>query len=140
VTKTIDASTETLRLMSIMAAVNCGLAALGVAIAYYVYFYVQHSLEVHYTGRYGEVVSSAATYIGVFPVFQIFAFMLSVIGRLGANRDYFLEQSFELRGRMQRFASLDRDKLYSLVAFVITFAELAGLVGTISRSVVLAVP
>ena len=81
VTETADASAETLRLMSIMAAVNCGLAALGVAIAYYVYFYVPHSLEVHYAGRYDEVVSSAATYISVFPVFQIFVFVLSVIGR-----------------------------------------------------------
>jgi hypothetical protein len=42
VTETAAGSTETLRLIGIMAAVNCGLAALGVAIACYVYFYVPH--------------------------------------------------------------------------------------------------
>lgn len=70
-TETADVSTETLRYMSIIAAVNCALAALGVAIAYYVYFYVPHSVEVHYTGKFGEVVSSAATYIGVVPALPI---------------------------------------------------------------------
>ncbi|HTB02048.1 MAG TPA: hypothetical protein VK804_16390 [Bradyrhizobium sp.] len=136
-TETADASAETLRLMSIMAAVNCGLAALGVAIAYYVYFYVPHSLEVHYTGRYGEVVSSVATYISVFPVFQIFVFVLSVIGRWGANRRHFPE-SLELRKGLQRPAPIERDKLYALVSLVGTTLELFGLVGMISRAVVLA--
>ena len=135
--ETAEASTETLRLMSIMAAVNCGLAALGVATAYYVYFYVPHSLEVHYAGRYDEVVSSAATYIGVFPVFQIFVFVLSVIGRWGANRRDFPE-GLGLGKRLQRPVPMDRDKLYSLVSLALTAGELGGLVGTVSRAVVLA--
>jgi hypothetical protein len=57
----MDVSTRTLWFMSVMAAVNGGLATLGVAIAYYFYFYVPHSAEVHNIGKYGEVVASAAT-------------------------------------------------------------------------------
>jgi hypothetical protein len=77
VTETADVSSGTLRLMSLAAAVNCGLAALGVAIACYVYFYIPHSPEVHYTGKYGEVVSSAATFMSVFPAFQVLFLPLS---------------------------------------------------------------
>jgi hypothetical protein len=138
VTETEDLSTETLRLMSIMAAVNCGLATLGVAIAYYVYFYVPHSLEVHYAGRYGEVVSSTATYIFVFPVFQIFVFVVSALPAWrGSFRRHSLRQSLEVRERLQRPLP-NREAVYKVVCIASTAFELAGLVGTASRSVVVA--
>src|SRR6185437_4493539 len=85
-TEQANLSTGTLSLMSILVAVNFGLAVLGAVIAYYVYFYIPHSLEVHYTSKYGEVVSNAATYIFVFPGFQVCVFVVSAIGRWGVNR------------------------------------------------------
>jgi hypothetical protein len=135
VTETADLSTETLRLMSIMAAVNCGLAALGVAVAHYVYFYVPHSVEVHYTGKYGEVVSSAATYIGVFPAFQVWLFVMSVIGRWGANRPHVLD-NLELGKRFPRPAS--KELACRAALFAVAALELAGLVGTAYRAVLVA--
>lgn len=129
-TETVNASAETLRLMSIVAVVNCALAALGVAIAYYVYFYIPHSVEVHYTGKYGEVVSSAATYIGVSPAFQVWVFVVSVISRWGANRPHFLESSESI--------PKDRDTLYRMVSFVIAAVQLISLGVTAYRAVVVA--
>jgi hypothetical protein len=133
VTETAYVSTETLRFMSIMVAVNCALAALGVAIAYYVYFYFPHSVEVHYTGKYGEVVSSAATYAGVFPAFQVWIFVVSVIGRWGANRRHFLREEF--KGWQQ---PTDQDLLYKSVSFFIAAVQLIVLTMTAYRAVLLA--
>jgi hypothetical protein len=139
VTETADLSTETFRLASILAAVNGGLAALGVAIAYYVYSYVPHSSEVHYTARYGEVVSSAATYISVFPVFQIFVFVgLSALPAWwGSYRRHGLQQSIEFRKNWQRPVP-DRDTVFKVVSIASTAFELIALVGTASRSMVVA--
>jgi hypothetical protein len=39
---------------------------------------------------------------------------------------------------LQRPVPMDRDKLYSLVSFAVTAGQLGGLVGTVSRAVVLA--
>ena len=130
-TETADVSSETLRLMSLAAAVNCGLAALGVAIACYVYFYIPHSPEVRYTGKYGEVVSSAATFMSVFPAFQVWIFVMSLIGRRGANRPHF-------PGLEQRSVRVDRDPLYRATCFVVFAFELAGLTGTVCTAVLVA--
>jgi hypothetical protein len=83
VAETTELSIKTLRLMSVAAIVNCALAALGVTISCYVYFYVPHPLDVHTIGKYGEVVSSTATYIFVLPVFQVWMFVVPVVGRWG---------------------------------------------------------
>jgi len=121
--------------MSILAVVNGALAALGVAIAYYVYFYVPHPLEVHTTGKYGEVVSSTATYIFVFPVFQVWMFVVLVFGRWRATRPNSLD-NLDLWKRFPRRASKEQASI--VASFAILAIELIALVGTVSRSVVVA--
>jgi hypothetical protein len=135
VTETADVSTETLRLMSILAVVNGTLAALGVAIAYYVYFYVPHPLEVHYTGKYGEVVSSTATYTFVFPVFQVWMFVVLVVGRWRATRPHSLD-NLELCKHFPRRAS--KEQASRVASFGIVAIELVLLVATAYRAVVVA--
>jgi hypothetical protein len=134
-----DASAETLRIMNVAAAVNCGLAALGVAIAYYVYFYIPHSLEIRYVGRAGEVVSSAAMYICVFPVFQIFASATSALPAwLGSYRRYFIQQNLRLREQLRRPArpeQYDWDKVHRVTYFGFAAFQLLALVGTVYTSI-----
>ena len=134
-TEAVEVSTETLRLMSIIAIVNCALAALGVAIAYSVYVYVPHPLEVHYTGKYGEVVSSAATYLFVCPVFQVWLFVVSVIGRWGATRPHPLD-NLELWKRFPRRAS--KEQACRVASFGIVVIHLVILAVTAYRAVVVA--
>ena len=128
-----DVSPETLRLMSIAGAVHGALAALGVAIAYYVYFYIPHSDEIHYAGKYGEVVASAATYIFVFPVFQVWAFVLSVIGRRGATRPHPLD-NLTLGKRFPQPAT--KEQACRVASFVIVVMHLIILGATVYRAMV----
>jgi hypothetical protein len=121
--------------MSILAVANGALAALGVAIAYYVYFCLPHSPEIHYAGKYGEVVSSTATYIFVFPVFQIWIFVVLVFGRWRATRPNSLD-NLELWKRFPRRSSKEQAIRAALLAFVAM--ELIVLGVTAYRAVVVA--
>lgn len=134
-TEPADVSPETLRLMSVAAAVHGALAALGMAIAYYVYFQVPHSDEIHYAGKYGEVVASAATYIFVFPVFQVWAFVLSVIGRRCATRPHPLD-NLKLGKHFPRPAS--KDQACRAATFFIMAIHLVILGATVYRAMVVA--
>jgi hypothetical protein len=139
VNETVDLSTKILTLLRIVAAVNGGLATMGVAIAYYVYVYVPHFPEVHYAARNGEVVSSAAMYISIFPAFQVFLFLMSAIPACWSSyRRYFLRLNLEIKARWQGPIFTDEDLLYRLVFIGLVGFELIALVGTASRSVVLA--
>lgn len=134
-TEPADVSSETLKLMCIAAAINGALATLGMAVAYYVYFHVPHSDEIHYAGKYGEVVSSAATYIFVFPVFQVWAFVLSVIGRWGATRRHPLD-NLKLWKEFPRAAS--KEQACRVASFAVVVMNLIVLAVTFSRSVAVA--
>jgi hypothetical protein len=135
VAETTELSIKTLRLMSVAAIVNCALAALGVTISCYVYFYVPHPLDVHTIGKYGEVVSSTAMYIFVLPVFQVWMFVVVVVGQWRAARPHSLD-NLDLWKRFPRRAS--KEQASKAGAFAIVAIELVLLVATAYRAVVVA--
>jgi hypothetical protein len=126
-------SNEILRFMSVIAIVNFGIAALGAAIAYYVYFRVSHPANVHYMGKYGEVAPSAAIYVGVPAAFQGWVLVLSVIGRWGANRRHFLDDVFKNRPQ-----PTDRDRLMKITSSFTVVMQLVALTITAAHAVTLA--
>jgi hypothetical protein len=130
-----ELSTKTLRLMSIAAIINCALAALGVTISCYVYFYVPHPLEVHAIGKYGEVVSSTAMYVFIWPVFQVWGFVVLVFGRWRAAHPNSLD-NLDLWKRFPRRAS--KEQASKAGAFAIVAIELILFVATAYRAVVVA--
>jgi hypothetical protein len=144
VTETTDVSAETLGLMSKAAAVNCGLAAVGVAIACYAYFNFSHPLNVRYDSRSGIVLQSVELYISVFPVFQVFIFAISALPAWsGSFRRHIIQQNLELRNNLRpspRPVTPDYwEAVHKLLYFWLGSFEVFGLVGTAYRSVLIAI-